>query len=55
MKKFEYIIIVIYPTDDYLSVLNNYGQEGWELVAITSDISADITHGWKYYFFKRQI
>lgn len=55
MKKFEYKITEVYYTKGGLKVeyLNEYGEEGWELIQIILPYSQDLS-GNRFYLWKRE-
>lgn len=51
MKKFEYMVLE--SVEDNLDI-NEYGNEGWELVSISKQIPRTITAQRYLYYFKRE-
>ncbi len=48
-KKFEYTFRTIKPIEDRMEILNNYGQDGWEVVHMS------FWMGTANVYFKREI
>ena len=59
MRKWEYIVIRVngaiaaLPNSSHSIKLAKYGNEGWELVSVCSEVDADVTI--TYAYFKRPI
>lgn len=54
MKKFEYEKVTIFDEDDDYMDLNEYGENGWELISTVRE-PGFFGGGWTDYNFKREI